>query len=602
MLFISTVSILMLALGYAYDSQSMNRSHQQGNYKAITAIYRDEMIDTENKKAMIAALVEDGISINASDSYGNTLLMDVVTDDDVDMTRFAIEMQASVNVRTVENKTPLSVAALNGFDTITEILLNAGAKLCVPDANGQTLRAVFLQHLYDYPTCNSTNAYQKISSLLERHEKIEQANQTVAGLHEYWEKRAAHDKINQDFHDALIRLDFGAADKALAMGAAINHEILQKIDEKPCTIFCMSGSAGEQVESKWVAQTLLAHYAQKRGLTRVSYLLERNANPLCTNSSNQEPCSGLLVGGPVNCFFSDLIKCSELEWHDAPAAALLALARQGLPNEILLKIAEYSSRELYDILKTDKPGVGNHTTLMKAVKIQLPSAMQLLLEGGADPDAKDEYYNTALTLAQNQAYRYQWTTEYKPLVLHMRRLAVRLQRWQTKILSDAAGTMPADFQSQNHVKTNSDKVLRLSTLFDAIKTANVTLVKNIIAQSPDLVNAVHDNGLNLIMYAIPYHNPEIIKAIIDNGGNVNYQSKILKQTALMLAAQSDTPEAGELIELLLAARANPNAQDYQGLYPFSFAVRNDISSLLKKVEQEKKSVHTNDVPKNCHIM
>lgn len=82
--------------------------------------------------ATIRPLLARGASVDTTDGEGNTLLMLAARDGHEELTRLLIDYRAKLNARNAAGDTALAMAALRGQRKIVEILVTAGASQTVP--------------------------------------------------------------------------------------------------------------------------------------------------------------------------------------------------------------------------------------------------------------------------------------------------------------------------------------------------------------------------------------------------------------------------------------------------------------------------------------
>ena len=105
-----------------------------------------------------------------------------------------------------------------------------------------------------------------------------------------------------------------------------------------------------------------------------------------------------------------------------------------------------------------------------------------------------------------------------------------------------------------------------STLFDAIRRADVTEVKALVTAGAD-VKAADDTGATALMYAALYAGPDCLKLLIDHGAPVNAINKY-GTTALMWAVSQPSN-----VKLLVERGADVNARASDGVTPLVAAAR-----------------------------
>lgn len=87
--------------------------------------------------AGLAALLKDGLAVDAQDAKGNTLLMLASYHGKTDTAVMLLKARATVDLRNDKGQTPLGGVAFKGYVEIATLLLDAGADP-VADQGGST--------------------------------------------------------------------------------------------------------------------------------------------------------------------------------------------------------------------------------------------------------------------------------------------------------------------------------------------------------------------------------------------------------------------------------------------------------------------------------
>jgi tankyrase len=102
------------------------------------------------------------------------------------------------------------------------------------------------------------------------------------------------------------------------------------------------------------------------------------------------------------------------------------------------------------------------------------------------------------------------------------------------------------------------------------------------------VNATDKNGVTALHHAVRFRSPAAVRTLIEYGADVNRACRRSGSTPLHRAVTSTgapssagkQPEAREIIELLLAAGADPSIRNKNGKSPGDYATDKAIRALL----------------------
>src|SRR5262245_30595811 len=237
--------------------------------------------------------------------------------------------------------------------------------------------------------------------------------------------------------------------------------------------------------------------------------------------------------------------------------------------------------ESQDVNAKDSRGA---TPLMYAAAFGNAKQMKLLLESGADVNARNTFYATALIWAGGDAVK------SRMLIEHGADVNVRTQQGRTPLMVAAKRNGNADLvrlllKMGADVETPGD-----TTLIPAAQSGDVEIMRLLIESGADLNCVSPRLGETPLMYAAASDNVEAVRLLLAKGANPNAALKnmtrviggsirdtgIGKQTPLMWAAPTGSPE---LIRALIEAGANVNAQDIQGMSPLMLAVASEDQDL-----------------------
>ena len=121
---------------------------------------------------------------------------------------------------------------------------------------------------------------------------------------------------------------------------------------------------------------------------------------------------------------------------------------------------------------------------------------------------------------------------------------------------------------------DSQRLSASSTLFDAIRRADLAEVKALVTAGAD-VKAADDTGATPLMYAALYAGPECLKLLIDHGAPVNAINKHGASALMWAVSQSAN------VKLLVERGADVNARASDGVTPLVAAARYNNPEALR---------------------
>lgn len=217
-------------------------------------------------------------------------------------------------------------------------------------------------------------------------------------------------------------------------------------------------------------------------------------------------------------------------------------------------------------------------------------AVKGFLQGGINPNAKNEAGETALTFALQHADSPLIKVLIDRADINMRddlgnspiHLALKKNEDIFKLLleKNADVNVPGRIDS----KTNDQTVL-----YVAVARADMNLVKTLLDRGAD-PNKPDDRGSLPLVEAVVDSDadPEIVKLMIDKGAEVNKQETENNAHALIFIAQNKSVSSGtrrQIVEMLLAKGADRSIKDSEGKTALDWAKeRNhaELFELLKK--------------------
>ncbi|MEI8044967.1 MAG: ankyrin repeat domain-containing protein, partial [Verrucomicrobiota bacterium] len=103
------------------------------------------------------------------------------------------------------------------------------------------------------------------------------------------------------------------------------------------------------------------------------------------------------------------------------------------------------------------------------------------------------------------------------------------------------------------------------TLFDAARVGDVETVKSLLDKNSELIRSSDENGKTALHYAARFGKKDIVELLLANKADINAKNKDGRTPLHQAAERSD----GNLIELLLAHKAEINVRDANGVMPWT---------------------------------
>lgn len=229
-----------------------------------------------------------------------------------------------------------------------------------------------------------------------------------------------------------------------------------------------------------------------------------------------------------------------------------------------------------------------YTALMRACRIDRPSAVRLLIEAGADPHLKDHEGKTALSRVEE--------TNNKKLLAYLKE--------QMKATPPARVTVPTEPQERGKrlckaAIAGDVKLIRkllqagaavdfreengYTSLMLALRHNHLEAYQALLAAGAD-IHAVGPRGNNILMLAAQYGTLPQVQYLVNQGADVNFQRQEEGDdgyTPLMGAAMAGQQE---IVQFLLEAGAQVEAKDREGKTAYDWARglwNKEVARLLK---------------------
>ncbi|HEY3455602.1 MAG TPA: ankyrin repeat domain-containing protein [Bryobacteraceae bacterium] len=248
---------------------------------------------------------------------------------------------------------------------------------------------------------------------------------------------------------------------------------------------------------------------------------------------------------------------------------------QAIRNDDLAALKELAANG--DINARDQRGA---TPLMYAAAFGNAGQVKLLLDAGADVNARNTFNASALIWAGGDAVK------SVMLIEHGADVNVRTQQGRTPLMVAAKRQGNLDLLRLLLAKGADPHIPGDTTLLAAAQSGDLEIMRLLIEKGSS-VNAIGARaGETPLHHAAASGSIEAARLLLTKGANVNAALRTVtavrggsslemgvgKQTALMWAAPSGSPE---MIRVLLEAGANVNSQDIRGMSPLMLAVASE---------------------------
>ena len=129
-------------------------------------------------------------------------------------------------------------------------------------------------------------------------------------------------------------------------------------------------------------------------------------------------------------------------------------------------------------------------------------------------------------------------------------------------------------------------------IFEAAATGQTDRVRALLGADPALVNAYAADGFFPLALAVFFGNADTAAALLDAGADVNMQSRESMKIAPLHSALAI--KRADLVTLLLARGANPNARAETGLTPLHSAAQGGDTELARLLVDHGADVNARD--------
>jgi ankyrin repeat protein len=272
-----------------------------------------------------------------------------------------------------------------------------------------------------------------------------------------------------------------------------------------------------------------------------------------------------------------LLLAAACAWSAEPATSdrfFQAIRQNDLPAlRALLKTADVNAR-----------GAQGVTPLMNAAAFGSSDALAVLLEAGADVNARDDFAATPLLFGASDAAKVKLLVE-RGADVNARSKAGRTPL--TLAASTAGASAAARLLLERGAQVNVQDGMGLTPLMAAADAGGLASVQLLLAKGA-MVEGKNTMGMTPLMAAAGHADLEMTKLLLAKGADVNAASpagginvkngpiSLGQLTALHLAAAYAPVE---LVETLLAAGAKVDPPDVRGMTPLMLAVASDRSDV-----------------------
>ena len=224
-----------------------------------------------------------------------------------------------------------------------------------------------------------------------------------------------------------------------------------------------------------------------------------------------------------------------------------------------------------DLDKQDNNGL---TALCHASHSGHSNVVQILLEGGADPNIQEEYGWTALMYASHNGY-------FEVVQMLLEGGAdpnIQKKNGWTALMYSSENSHPevVKILLKRGAHPNIHDEYGWTALMYASHNGHSELVQILLKGGAD-PNIQEENRWTALMYASHNGHSEVVQILLKGGADPNIQEEN-RWTALMYACRNDH---SEVVQILLKGGADPNTQKKDGSTAMMYACRNDHSEVVQ---------------------
>ncbi len=483
---------------------------------------------------LVSMLLKNGANPNAKDSLGNTPLLLIPPEKNrKEVYKLLLSSKANPNIKDTFGDTPLHIATLSSMKTdILDEMIQAGADINARNKQGITPLTIAVENkLMDH-----VNFY--IS------------------------------------HNADIYAGDNQGNTPLSIALAGNLTMLQALVTKENV---------DNLDSEGNSPLLIA-IENRAPIEKIEYILSLNPNVNIRNSdgnsalnlvvqNHREDIGKELLQHGANIFSTNKDNCSPLR---------LALEDKTGEKDWLL-----TSKT---IAATD--GSGN-TALHYAAEWGLESAVQKLLEKGADPNARNANGETPIfSAAENDN-----TNILSLLAKEGADISIRDHLGSTPlhiaVRWNALNEVPELIKMG--ISVNTQNISGQTPLSEAVIVGNVEMAE-LLLQNGANPNSSDTDGKTILSVAIQTQQIPVIKLLLNQGANPQIQD-MYGTNAYHEAAKTGNIE---IINLIHATGGNPLSRNKKGITPFALSLQKDIK-VIDAVLGDKTTITDSDGNTPIHI-